>query len=225
MKLLKKYNFPNMRTLVIYKEGEECNHELNLIAEIFPTISSLKLIDFKLDNFRLEKFKRLRKLFLWDCEKIYNAFGNESLEELISAMPSGEDFFYSKALMCLPKLRTLAFECDEFSMPFIKSIIEERSNVIIELSFHFCIRCYNDPTILQWPKRLTRVTFDENKLSPEKLYSLVAGWPLLENNFFKPSRRYMDDALKNRSEPLTLHFESTYDDTHMHLVSITEANA
>lgn len=163
--------------------------------------------------------------------------------------------------MCLPKLRTLAFEYDAFSMPFIKSIIEERSNDITELSFHFCIRHYNDPTILQWPKRLTRVTFDENKLSPEKLYSLVAGWPLLERidlvacdcfsseiqlwkiitacsrlkifyisyfdlkYFFKPSRRYMDDALKNRSEPLTLHFESTYDDTHMHLVSITEANA
>lgn len=93
LKLLKKYNFPNMRTLVIYKEGEECNHELNLIAEIFPTISSLKLMDFNLDNFRLEKFKQLRQLFLWDCEKIYNAFGNESLEELISSMPSGEDFF------------------------------------------------------------------------------------------------------------------------------------
>lgn len=263
LKLLKKYNFPNIRMLVIYREREERIHELNSMAEIFPTISSLKLMDFNLDNFKVEKFKQLRKLFLWDCEKIYNAFGSESLEELISAMPSGDDFFYSKGLMCLPTLRTLAFECDEFSMPFIRSIIKERSSDITELSFYYCLRHYIDPMILQWPKRLTRVTFDENTLSMEKLYTLVAGWPLLEridllcndtfsseiqlwkivnacprlkifyiniwygalNNFFKPSRHYMDDALKNRSELLTLHFRCTYDETRLHLVSITKANA
>lgn len=128
---------------------------------------------------RIEKFRKLRRLFLWGCVNVDNIFGNESLEELIIDLGNNENSFYWNALMCLPKLRTLVLTCDNHCQQYLEIIIKERSNDIIELGFHSCIeQC--DPTILQYLKRLIRLTFIIESLTVEKLQTLVAGLSLLE---------------------------------------------
>lgn len=182
LNLLYQYQFPNMRELDLEFNDwfDETEHEFELLAEMFPSLNSLTMWNVHVDCFKIEKFKQLRKLHLWCCINIDTVFGSESLEELIIDLGANENSFYCYALMCLPKLRTLALSCDECSQQFLRPIIIERSNDITEFSFHSCIWKYCDLTILHSAKSLRRLTLIEEDFTVENLIFLVEGFPQLE---------------------------------------------
>lgn len=258
--LLQNYRFPNLRKLYIddfYNRSNRGQHEFELLPKLFPELTSLTLQGmYDVKWLKIAKFRKLRRVVLWNCGNVAHIFGSESLEELLIDMGESENYFHCNALMCLPKLQTLALLCDDFSVQFLQDIIRERSNDITELSMYFCIKNYYIPT-LQSLKRLLRLTLINEYYPVNDLQNIVSGLPLLDqldlidcelfsteiqlwktiavspslkvlnisglkltNDFFEPTRHYMEQALRNRTVPLTLHWHNT---GFKHLVSTTDS--
>lgn len=261
LQLLNNYKFPKVSELTYGTEGDEDittnQNEVDLLAEIFPGLKSMTLINFNFWSISINNFKQLRTLQLSQIYNLHCLTGNKSVEELIIG-PFANDYVCS-TLKNFPKLQTLAI-CSEhnYSSVDLECILIERGNDIIELSF-------NDhlihPGILQTClKCLIRLTLINEKCTMEDLQFAISGMPMLEQldlvdfqsllteiqlwkivtlcpslkilnisgiilsyGFFELSRHHMEQALENRSVPLTLHCHKI--GTNRHLVSTTGSDA
>lgn len=266
LQLLNKYKFPKVCELTYGTEGDEDvvkdQNEVDLLAEIFPGLNSLTLINFNFWSISINNFKQLRTLKL---SQIYNLHclnetkRNESVEELIKG-PFADDYVCC-ILKNFPKLQMLAMSGEnDYSTEDLNIILHERGNDIIELSFNDSFRVAYPETLQTCLKCLIRLTLINEKCTMEDLQIAISGMPLLEQldlvdfqsltteiqlwkiitlcpslkilnisgiilgyEFFEFSRNNMEQALENRSVPLTLHCHNI--GTNRHLVSTTASDA
>lgn len=141
--LWRKFKYPNMRDLEYWMDEYEdfCNNDpvLELFAELFPALSSLKPYG-EMDCLKIGDFKQLRRLDLTESI-ILDLKESESLEELIIDFGLESIDFNFNSLMCFPKLQKLSYKCQKGSEKLLDKIIKERGNDIIELDL-VDLKCY-----------------------------------------------------------------------------------
>lgn len=125
---------------------------------------------------------------------------SESLEELIIDFGLESKDFNFNSLMCFPKLQALSYKCQKGSEELLEKIIKERGNDITEL----------DLDDLKFYSTETQLWNTVSACSSLKVLSLSR--VDLSEEFFGLSREYMNQALKDRSVPLTLNFHNTHVD-------------
>lgn len=208
--LWRKYKYPNMRELEYWMDEYEdlCNHDpvLELFAELFPALSSLKPYG-ELDCLKICDFKHLRRLDLTESV-ILDLKESESLEELIIDFGLESKDFNFNSLMCFPKLQALSYKCQKGSEELLDKIIKERGNDITEL----------DLDDLQYYSTETQLWNTVSACPSLKILNLSRVG--LSEEFFSLSREYMNQALKDRSVPFTLYCHNTHVDKD--LVSMTK---
>lgn len=179
-----KYKYSNMRELEYwldeYEDPLNSSLILELLTELFPTVSCLKLYG-EFHSLRIDRFKELRRLDLLECSKINNLNGSETLEELNIEFNFDCIDFNISSFKCFPKLQTLSFKCQKGSEKLLDNLLKERSSDIVEISFRHCIWLY-DLIAVHLPKSLSRLSLIEKECSftVTKLPSLVAQLPLLQ---------------------------------------------
>lgn len=195
-----KDEYPNMRELEYWLDGYEdlCNNDpvLELFAELFPALSSLKPYG-EMDCLKIGDFKELRRLDLTESI-ILDLKKSESLEELIIDIGLESTDFNFSSLMCFPNLQKLSYKCQKGSEILLEKIIKERGNDIIELDL-VDLKCYS-----------TEIQVWNTVSTCSSLKILNLSRVDLSDEFLELSRDYMDQALRDRSVPLTLNCDHTH---------------
>lgn len=181
LKWLKNYKFPNVCELTC--KDTRCSGfielDMDLLAEIFPALKSLTLCNISIEDcIKIDSFKQLRKLSLFEMWDMYEIGGSETVEEL--SLGDNVVTYVYKDLGDFPKLQTLSMSIYNDDQSELVKVFTERGNEITELSFNVSFRETYTTTLQSCLKNLIRLTLINEDCSMQDLQTAVSAMPLLE---------------------------------------------
>lgn len=181
LKWLKNYKFPNVCELTC-KEAR-CSGfiylDMDLLSEIFPALKSLTLYNISLEDcIKIDNFKQLRKLSVFEMWNIYEIGGSETVEEL--SIGDNVVTYVYKDLGEFPKSQTLSMSIYNDDQSELVKVFTERGNDITELSFNVSFRETYTTTLQSCLKSLIRLSLINEDCSMQDLQTAVSAMPMLE---------------------------------------------